>query len=86
MAEDAVLVEDVSRKSNDSEEAVGCIVFKQRSLLIGRQLIQGLLALAQTQKRHFPPALQRQQIVIYLKSLATKEIQRQLRSSITLGR
>ena len=41
-------------------EAVDCVMFEQQPRFDGRQLVQGLLALAQTQYLHLPPALQRQ--------------------------
>ena len=41
-------------------EAVVCVVFEQQPRLEGRQLVQCLLALTQTQFLHLPPALQRQ--------------------------
>ena len=43
---------------------VGCIVLEYSSLFVKRHLVQGVLALAQTHDRHFPPALQGQQTVI----------------------
>lgn len=39
-------------------ETGGCFVFEQWPLLLGWKLVQGLLALAQTQDLHFPLALQ----------------------------
>ena len=45
-------------------EAGRRFVFEQWPLLLGWQLVQVLLALAQTQDLHFPLALQRQQTVI----------------------
>ena len=73
VAEDAKPVEVEGCKSGGSGGTRGCIVFEQWPLLVGRQLVQGLLALAQAHDLHFPPALQRQQIVISLHTMGARQ-------------